>query len=314
MAVVGIDLGGTKILARLVDPETGAANGRAKANTPKGGTDDVLDKVIELVRELDPDGEAAAIGIGVPGQITRDGVVTRCPNIVGWDKPVDVRSILEKALDRPIAVGNDVDCGALAEFEVGAGKGQTNLLAVFVGTGVGGGLILDGELVSGRRGYAGEIGHLTSTPGGRPCGCGLNGHLEAYAGKSGIQREVERLAAAGTPSLLNDVVNGGRMKSSHVAQSLEAGCDVTRQLVQDAADALAQIVGNTATMLDLEHVVFGGGLIDRLGEPFLDQIRGSLSFGGFGRDVCELHRAKRIDDAGVVGAALLADRLLRANS
>lgn len=314
MSVIGVDLGGTKILARLVDPATGAASGRAKASTPKRGTDGVLDKVIDLVRELDPEGEALAIGIGVPGQATSDGIVTRCPNIVGWDQPVDVRSILGKALERPIAVGNDVNCGALAEFEVGAGKGQTSLLAVFVGTGVGGGLILDGEIIAGHRGYAGEIGHLTVTPGGRTCGCGLSGHLEAYAGKSGIQREVERLAEAGTPSHLNDVVNGGRMKSSHVAQSVEEGCDVTRQLVQDAADALAQAVGNTATMLDLEHVVFGGGLIDRLGEPFLDQIRGSLSFGGFGRDVCTLHRAKRIDDAGVVGAALLAQRLLNAGS
>ncbi|MEZ5342723.1 MAG: ROK family protein [Acidimicrobiales bacterium] len=306
MKLVGVDLGGTKILSRLVDVTTGEASGRAKASTPKDGIDAVLAKVVELVEDIDPDREAPAIGIGVPGQIDANGVVARCPNIVGWDAPVDVRAILSEALGRPVVVSNDVNCGALAEFAVGAGKGQRNLLAVFVGTGVGGGVILDGKILSGPRGYAGEIGHVLVTPGGRACGCGLPGHLEAYAGKSGIQREVERLAAVGTSSHLNDLINGGRMKSSHVAAALESGCDVTRQLIQDAADALAQAVGNAATMLDIEAVVFGGGLIDRLGEPFLDQIRGSLSFGGFGREVCELHRAKRIDDAGVVGAALLA--------
>ncbi len=123
----------------------------------------------------------------LPGLVTRDGVVDRCPNIPGWDKPVAVAKTLAKALDRPVVVANDVNCGAVAEHRVGAGRGVDDLMAMFVGTGVGGGIILDGRLIEGSRGMAGEVGHITVIDDGRVCGCGERGHLEAYAGRAGIE-------------------------------------------------------------------------------------------------------------------------------
>jgi len=240
-------------------------------------------------------------------------VVHWCPNIAGWDEPVAVSAELEKMLGRQVVVGNDVNCGAVAEHRAGAGRGVSDLMAVFVGTGVGGGLVLGDRLVVGGRGMAGEIGHVTVVDDGRLCACGERGHLEAYAGRAGMEREARRLAEAGRPSSLVDNAGDSPMKSRHFSDALAAGDEVTHQLIDDAVMALAVGLGNAATLLDLQRIVLGGGVVDKLGQPFLDQIAGSLSFGGFGPTVCELVLAEQLDDAGVVGAALLAaDRLTSA--
>jgi glucokinase len=304
--VVGVDLGGTKILARLVDTETGWSEGRAKAPTPKTGPADVLAAVVTVVRSLDGWDEAEAVGIGMPGLVGADGVVHRCPNIAGWDNPVSVSTALGAELGKPIAVGNDVNCGALAEHRVGAGQGVSDLLAVFVGTGVGGGLVLDGHVRSGLRGMVGEIGHLTVEPGGRLCGCGALGHLEAYAGRAGIEREVHRRGEAGAVSMLVTQATVGPIKSRHLWKAVEQGDELAIELMSGAAGALAQSIGNVATLLDLQRIVLGGGVVDKFGSWFLDQVRSSPSFGGFGSSICELRLAERLDDAGVVGAAMLA--------
>ncbi len=306
MRVVGVDLGGTKVLARIVDTETGWSEGRAKASTPRTGPADVLDVVIESVRALDGWEETEAIGIGLPGLVGKDGVVNRCPNIAGWDNPVAVSATLAAALGKPVAVGNDVNCGALAEHRVGAGQGVNDLLAVFVGTGVGGGLVLDGHVRPGSRGMAGEIGHLTVVAGGRPCGCGGFGHLEAYAGKAGIEREVRRRGEQGVTSMLVTQAADGSIRSRHLAKAIEAGDELAHELMNDAANALAQGIGNVATLVDLQRIVLGGGIVDKFGEWLVSKITASEHFGGFGSSVCELRLAERLDDAGVVGAAMLA--------
>ena len=306
MSVVGVDLGGTKILVRMVDPATGAAVGRAKMSTPKDGPASVIEGIIELVHELDGGSDAEVVGVGVPGLVDAEGVVARCPNIKDWTSPVAVKAELEAKLGKKVVVSNDVNCGAVAEHRVGAGRGVDSLIAIFVGTGVGGGLILDGRLVSGSRGMAGEIGHMTVVKDGRVCGCGERGHLEAYAGRAGMAREALRLVDAGRPSKLVELANGGPIKSRHVVKALAEGDDVAHSLIDDAVEALAMGIGNVATLLDLHLAILGGGVVDRLGQPFLDQISGSLAFGGFGPTVCSLVLAERLDDAGAVGAALLA--------
>lgn len=307
--MIGVDLGGTKILARGVDPETGKASGRVKNVTPDGPSA-VLDALTETITAVDSWPDAVAVGIGVPGFVDADGVVAKCPNIAGWDEPVPVAAKLAKRLDKPVFVANDVNCGVVAEHRLGAGKGRNDLLAVFVGTGVGGGLIVNGELAVGDRGMAGEIGHVTVEPGGRPCGCGGLGHMEAYAGRAGIEAEVRRRVAAGNKELLAELAGDGAIKSRHIARGLEDDDPTTIELLAEAADALALVLGNTASLLDLPRVVLGGGVVDKLGQPFLDQISASPRFGGFGSDFVELVAAQRIDDAGAIGAAVLAaDRL-----
>ena len=305
-AHVGVDLGGTNILARLVDPKTGRSVGRKKASTPKSGPDDVLDAIVDVVQRLNGFDDARVVGVGVPGFVIDRTTVVRCANIKGWDSPIDVGARLSHALGKPVVVGNDVDCGALAEHRLGAGRGQRDLLAVFVGTGVGGGLVHDHRLVEGGRGMVGEIGHLTVVPGGRQCGCGGRGHLEAYAGRAGIERRARELAEAGTRNQLVDLAGTGSIKSRHIARALEEGDEVANELMAEAVDALALAIGNVVTLLDLPRVVLGGGVVDKLGQAFVDQIVSSDSFGGFGSGLCELKLAERLDDAGVAGAALLA--------
>lgn len=307
--IVGVDLGGTKILVREVTPSNGKASGRVKEVTPKG-PDAVLDALVETIKRSDNWSAAAGIGVGVPGFVDRNGVVAKCPNIEGWDHPVSVAEELTKRLDKPVVVANDVNCGVVAEHRLGAGSGLSNLLAVFVGTGVGGGLIMNGALAEGDRGMTGEIGHVTVVPNGRPCGCGGFGHLESYAGRAGIEAEVRRRAAAGSDELLADLAQKGAIKSRHLAKGIEAEDPTTIELLAEAADALALVIGNAGALLDLPRVVLGGGVVDKLGEPFLDQIRQSSRFGGFGQETMEVVAAERLDDAGAIGAAVIAaDRL-----
>lgn len=303
---LGIDLGGTNILARLVDPRSGKAKGRAKATTPTQGPATVLQTVARTARSLPGFDKVRAVGIGVPGFVVGGSVVARCANIVGWDEPIDVAEVLSEALGKPVAVGNDVSLGALAEHRLGAGRGCDDLLALFVGTGVGGGLIVGGSLVTGSRGYGGEIGHLTVIPDGRSCGCGGAGHLEAYAGRAGIERQARALAADGRRNRLVDLAGTGTIKSRHLARALDEGDPVARELMDDAVNALALTIGNAASLLDLRRVILGGGVVDKLGQRFVDQIVASPSFGGLGPEVCELRLAQRLDDAGVAGAAILA--------
>ncbi len=308
--IVGVDVGGTKVLARLVDSETGEADGWAKASTPKTGLDDVFDTIEAVIDEL-LDGRASkddlsAVGIGVPGPVDGDGLVQKCPNINGWDKPIQLSDVMGDRLGVDVVVSNDVNCGAVAEHRVGAGKGSDSLLAVFVGTGVGGGLVLDNKLVVGARGMVGEIGHMTVEPGGRPCGCGGAGHLECYAGRAGIDREARRRTQEGASPFLSDLVGSSPIKSRHIQAGVEAEDPLTLELVDDAVHALAQAIGNAASLLDIPVVVLGGGIVDRLGQTFLDDIAASPRFGGFGPDVTRLVLAERLDDAGAIGAALLA--------
>ncbi len=302
---VGVDLGGTKILARAVEPASGKAFGRVKNVTP-AGPDAVIDALVESIQAVDGWSDAAGVGIGVPGFVDADGVVAKCPNIAGWDHPVPVAERLKERLGKPVVVANDVNCGVVAEHRLGAGQGKEDLLAVFVGTGVGGGLIINGLLAAGERGMAGEIGHVTVKPGGRPCGCGGFGHLEAYAGRAGIDREARRRSESGSTELLVELAGGGPIKSRHLARGLQDGDETTVELLGQAADALALVIGNAATLVDLPSVVLGGGVVDKLGQDFLDQIARSSDFGGFGPDHVELIAAERIDDAGAIGAAVLA--------
>ena len=307
MTIVGVDLGGTKILTRLVDPLSGRARGRHKIPTPRSNPSAVLDAVVSAVEHLDGAADASAVGIGVPGPVTPDGYVGPCANLAGWDAPFRVADRMSAALGKPVLVNNDVNCAAVAEHRFGAARGVANMLAVFAGTGVGGGLILDNKLVAGQRGMAAEIGHLTVYPGGRECGCGELGHLEAYAGRAGIERQARWLAANGQPNLLAKFADGGGLKSKHLERAVDENDPVAVSLVGEAADALAIAIGNVATVLDLDRIVLGGGIIDKLGQPFLDQIEQSATFGGLGPQLCELVLASRLDDAGVLGAALLAD-------
>lgn len=303
MAAIGVDLGGTKLLAGVVDDD-GSVGQVRKVPTPRLGLESVIDAIVEAVGELGNGDEP--VGVGVPGMVLDDGTVTRSPNLVGFERPVPLGAELARRLGRRVAVDNDVNVGAVAEHQLGAGRGFADLAVLFVGTGVGGGFILDGSLRRGPRGMAAEIGHMTIHPGGEPCGCGRRGHVEAYAGRAGLERRARAVHRSGRKTALVDLAGSDPMKSKVFAKALQRGDEVANELLADAADALALAVGNVAAIVDVARFVVGGGLGERLGEPFLDRVRTSTHFGGFGAEGVELVMAERLADAGVVGAAMLA--------
>lgn len=303
VTAIGVDLGGTKLLVGTVDVDGTVLEAR-KVPTPRTGVSDVVEAIASLVAALGPGPEP--IGVGVPGMVRHDGTVSQAPNLVGFDRPVALAPLLEQRLGRPVRVDNDVNVAALAEHRLGAARGHPDVVVLSVGTGVGGALILGGQLRRGPNGMAGEVGHLTVRPGGEPCGCGGAGHLEAYVGRAGLERRARQRHAEGRRTLLVELSGDQPMKSKIFARALQRGDQVASQLIAEAADVLALGIGNLAAVLDVPRFVVGGGLGERLGDPFLERVRTSAAFGGFGAGGVELVMAQRLTDAGVVGAAMLA--------
>ena len=295
MSWVGIDLGGTKIYAVVFDGTKVLAEGKAK--TPvQGGPLAVVDAMAAVVRELGPLEGVEGVGVGAPGVIDpNDGTVQQAPNLAGWMEPFDVAGALSSALDDlPVAVDNDVNVGTLAEHRLGAGKGADNFLGVFAGTGIGAGVVLDGELRRGPTGAAGEIGHMIVRRGGRLCGCGGRGHLEAYAGRASMERRARDLEHKGRDTILVDLAPGRRMTSGVFVKALAAGDAVAIELIDDAVGALGVAIASCVSLLDIALVVVGGGLADRMGPSFVKRVE----------EACRADVFPRNPDLRIVPAAL----------
>ncbi|HUP86176.1 MAG TPA: ROK family protein [Acidimicrobiales bacterium] len=307
MAAIGIDLGGTKIYGvRMKGAEVVAD---AKGKTPvQGGPMGVVDAIAKVVTELGA-GEGDVIGVGAPGVIDVDkGVVRAAPNLPGWVEPFALGPALAETLGlERVVLDNDVNVGTVAEHRLGAGKGADELLGVFVGTGVGGGVVLDGKLRRGATGLAGEIGHVVVVPGGRSCSCGGRGHLEAYAGRAGMERRARALENKGHDTALVELARTKRMTSSVWAKALAAGDQVAIDLIDEAVGALGRAIAGVILTLDLRLVVVGGGLADRLGAAFVDRIEQAVRSDIFGGGTkVRVVAAELGDRAGAIGAALLA--------
>lgn len=305
--VVGVDLGGTKVFGALVDPErTGleAVLADAKTPTPTDGVDSVLDAVEALVRTLDP--APAAVGIGTPGVVEPGtGRVLLAPNLSGFDQPVDVGLLLAERLGCDVAVGNDVNVAALGEVRAGAAVGHRDVLAVWLGTGLGAGLVLDGRLRVGPHGLAGELGHAVVVPGGRRCGCGGRGHLEAYIGRRALEVHARELHAAGRPTQLVELAGDAPMKSKVFRTAYDSGDPVARELIDEGIGLLAVAVVNVAVTVDIGAVVVGGGLGERFGELVTAQLAAALQALGHAGIVPVVFEAALGDHAGALGAARL---------
>lgn len=309
MAYIGVDLGGTKIFAVLAKGEEVAKEAKKKTPT-QGGPLAVVDAIVELINDVGGTDGVDAVGVGAPGAVdAATGTVRQAPNLPGWHEPFGLGAALKDALDgMTVAVDNDVNVGTLAEHRLGAGVGASDMLGVFCGTGVGGGLILDGEVRRGPTGFAGEIGHTLVQRDGRRCGCGGHGHLEAYAGRAAMEKRARELEAEGRDTALVELAPNKRMTSGVFAKALAAGDAVTIELLDEAVAALGVSIASAVTLLDLELVVVGGGLADRLGPAFVGRIEQAVRSELFAdastmRVIpCELG-----DRGGALGAALLAE-------
>lgn len=207
-----------------------------------------------------------------------------------------------------VRVGNDVNVAALGEWRHGAGKGHDDLLALWWGTGIGGGLILDGALRDGPNGTAGEIGHTTYRADGRRCGCGRVGHVEAYAGRAAMEAEARRRHDGGETTKLVEMAGADRMRSKIFSKALAADDYVAIDLLATAVDALGVGIASAVTLVDVDLVIIGGGLGSRLGQRWADRIGAVVTAKVFANPDVRVVTSALGDNAGVIGAAeLFAD-------
>lgn len=290
------------MLAAVV--EEGRVVARAKAPTPTGGPAAVVAVLAELADGL---GGSDRIGVGSPGQVAQpSGVVVGAPNLVGWDEPVPLLQLVQDATGAAtVGVDNDVNVATMAEHAAGAAAGRGDVLCVFMGTGVGGGLILDGQLRRGANGLTGEIGHAMFRPDGRRCACGLRGHVEAYAGRAAMEAEARRRHDDGEATDLVARAGDGRMKSNVFAKALGAGDAVAASLLDEAVEAVSVGIASAVMVLDLDLVVVGGGIAEKLGPVFVARIGDAVGSRLFPGSRLRVVPAALGDDAGVIGAAQL---------
>lgn len=294
-----------------LDGETVVAH--AKRKTPTTGTpDDVVAVMAEVVDDLGGIDAVEGLGVGSPGAVDPvAGVVRAATNVApfaGLDVPL--AELLRARIGHGglrIAIGNDVSVAVQGELAIGAGRGQREFVGIWVGTGVGGGVVLDGRLRTGDRGIAGEIGHIVvDLDGRRLCGCGRSGHLEAYAGRGAMEREARARHDGGVHTTLVELAGDGRMTSGVWAKALDRRDRVATQLFDECVEALGSAVASVAALLDVELFVIGGGLAEKLGAPFADRIADAARRRLFpGITALRVVPGALGDAAGAVGAALL---------
>jgi glucokinase len=311
----GVDLGGTKIQAVVLRDREIA--GSARVQTPQSGAPDVIDAIVQAVKDSLAQADAAVedlggVGVGTPGEIDAErGEVSLAMNVPGFvDPPVPLGPKVSEALGAiPVHIDNDVRVAILGEFERGAGRPYQNLMGVFVGTGVGGGLILEGKLRTGR-GAAGEIGHAVVKPDGRLCACGRRGCLEAYAGRGRMEVRARELVDKGHKTELFKIMEHKgrtRLSSGVWADALDDHDKMARELVDDAVWALGLALASAQNVLDVDAIMIGGGLGDRLGKPFVERVTEAMAPHLFVKDHPPTMLTTELGDfSGAVGAAVLA--------
>jgi glucokinase len=312
----GIDLGGTKIQAAVIG-DGGSVVSDARRPTPtEGGPEDVAAQMVEAMREaaegakLDS-GSLGGIGVGSPGDVDeKSGTVSGARNLPGWEGSFPLADKLSEALGSQVRVGNDVQVAVNAEKKLGAGRPYSSFIGVFWGTGVGGGVILDGREWLGR-GAAGEIGHMVIKEGGARCTCGRRGCLEAYAGRGAMEIEARREHDKGTKTDLFKIMKKKehvRLTSGIWERAIDDGDKLAEKLIDRAVKALAAGIASAVNLLDVEAVIIGGGLGVRFGEPYVQKIEKRMIKHLFVDDnPPAMHVAALGDFGGAIGASLLFD-------
>jgi glucokinase len=309
----GIDLGGTKIEAIVVDNENTTLGSSRRPTPSTGGPADVA---AEMVNAMTAACQAAGIepatlvgvGVGSPGVIDEaTGAVSTARNLPDWEGSFPLGPELSSGLGTKVAIGNDVQVATDAEFALGAGRPYKSLLGVMWGTGVGGGIILDGKPWLGRGG-AGEIGHMVVEMGGARCPCGRRGCMEAYAGRAAMEARARKRQKEQRTDLFKIMKERGRTKltSSVWARALERKDKLAVELINEAVEALGAGIASAINLLDVPAVIIGGGLGVRLGEPYVKKIRKAMQPHLFNdANPPDVLPAALGDAGGALGAALL---------
>lgn len=312
---IGVDVGGTKILAGVVD-EAGAVVARQKVRVTEPGNKPVRDAIVGAIgtaveRAGIGNESIEAIGLGIPGPIDRErGVVILTPNLGLRDFAIAAE--IGREFGCHVALENDVNAGLWGEYVAGAARGYRTVVGVFVGTGIGGALILEGRLYRGARGAAGEVGHMTIQTDGRRCSCGNRGCLEALASRTAIARDLALLAFNGqSPTLAEAGATDLReIRSGIIEKAWDSGEPAVREVIEQASTYLGVGLANLVNAFNPDVLVVGGGLIDRMGDRMLAvadaEMRRRVTTGL--ADRVPLVAATLGSAAAVVGAAALAAR------
>ncbi len=312
---VGVDVGGTKIVAGLVTAG-GKILTREKTPTPTNAPAKKIVQILQSVIEnvVHAEGlrikDISAIGMGVPGLVSPDGRITRTPNmnLSGFNLARELKSKLKVK----IAIGNDVNVGLLGEKWMGAARKTKNVVSLFVGTGLGAAAIVDDKLMLGAHGAACEIGHMTIVKGGHLCSCGNQGCLEAYVGRWAIERDIRESIKAGQKSVVTRMIDGEvkSIKSKVLLKALAQKDHLITRVIKDVSQTLGMAAVSVRHIFDPEMIIFGGGVIEACGDFILPMIRKAILTDKLfvGLKNCQVVSSELGDDAIILGGVDLAQR------
>jgi len=308
---IGIDIGGTKILGGVVD-STGKILMTHREETPKAGGLELIDAIIDVIRQLLTHHPAMYVGLSAAGFVSVDrATMLASPNIAHWSH-IDLRSIIMDAIQLPVIVENDANAAAWGEAKFGAGRGELDVMMITVGTGIGGGLISRGELFRGSSGVAAEFGHMRVVPQGLLCGCGAHGCFERYASGTALM-EFVRSHAEKNPKSAETIFSYGDgttrgLKGTHITLAAQAGDSLAISAFEAIAEWLGAGIASLAVAVDPACVVIGGGVIEAgelLMRPMLESFKRNMPFVN-DHPAPKFYLAQLGNDAGMVGAADLA--------
>jgi len=318
--VIGIDLGGTKILAAVIDANGKVLSRFKKKTKPEKSPREVISRIADCARGAAevagvPLSSIAGIGIGAPGALNPlTGIIALAPNL-HW-KNIPLKALLEKQLHRPVFLNNDANIGTLGEQRYGAGRGHQNVVGIFIGTGIGAGIIFNGELYEGARWMAGEIGHIPLVENGPLCGCGKKGCLESVASRLAVVRSIGESVKKGRKTILTEKVKDedlSHVKSQLLADAWKRKAPLVVPALKEAARYIGRGVAFVITFLNPDAVILGGGLIQALDNEFISCIKKEARK----ESLAPLYKGTKIlrarlgDDAGIIGAAAYARIRLR---
>jgi glucokinase len=316
--VIGVDLGGTKILAGVFDRSLKCISQAKMTTKSQRGADEVVERVARCVRDAVDEGDldikqVKAIGIGAPGAVDPEsGKVIFAPNLQWRDIPL--KKMLEKDLGIPVFVENDCNICTLGVHEAELAGKPKNMVGIFLGTGIGGGLIINGKLYSGFNKTAGEIGHMILEVGGPKCGCGNKGCFEALASRSAIFRRIQTAIKEGQKTVLTEMLgdNLDEMKSGDLRKAIKRGDKFIEKVVEEAAEYTGIAVANLINILNPDTIVLGGGVIEQMEDQMMAIIvetAHDYALDGTAEGI-EIIASKLGDSAGITGGAVLARRNL----
>jgi len=309
--VIGIDIGGTNLRGAVVDPKGKILKRYSLSSEANVGIDNLINNLIDLINNLRADFKITGIGIGIPGILdSKKGIITQAPNIKNAAN-YPIKNALQNKIKPtlPILIENDANCAALGEYRFGAGKNLNTLIMITLGTGVGGGIILNGEIWNGAHGMGGEIGHIKIYPDGNKCNCGNRGCLESYSSLVGIKNMIKNGVKENkiNKKLLQKIKSTKQDKLPELFyEEAKSGNSFSKRLWEEFGKALGIGISSLTNLLNVEIVVIGGGIANAW-QMFIPSTKKAVKentlIGPYQK--LKISKSKLKNDAGILGAASL---------